>query len=115
AGSKEVKVTFPSLNAYPIVHVRPYGTVGSGYWVTQVTDSGFTIIVSEAPSFDLTFSWTAEASSDGSTMSFSDNTSAPYDPTSGLIYGPMLPETVIEEVATSTVSEDTASSTTSTE
>ena len=84
AGSKEVNVSFPTLNAYPLITVAPYGQATQGWWLANVNDHGFTIELGEAPSFDLLFSWKAESSPTGATMSFSDGTSASYDPTSGL-------------------------------
>ncbi|MFA5186169.1 MAG: hypothetical protein WC551_06795, partial [Patescibacteria group bacterium] len=91
AGSNEVTVNFESVGGYPIVNVRPYGKVTKHFWVSSVNDRSFTIIIGEPTAADLIFSWTAEASANGNTMSFSDNTQLPYDPTSGNVYGPVLP------------------------
>jgi len=101
AGSNEVKVNFESLNAYPLINATPYELINGSWGVRAVTDKGFTIILGEAQTFDLTFSWTAEPSQAGYVMSFSDNSSAPYDEMSGLIYGPLVPE---PEIATTTSS-----------
>ena len=79
-----MNVSFPTLNAYPLITVAPYGQATQGWWLANVNDHGFTIELGEAPSFDLLFSWKAESSPTGATMSFSDGTSASYDPTSGL-------------------------------
>ncbi|MEK7116010.1 MAG: hypothetical protein AAB879_01300 [Patescibacteria group bacterium] len=86
AGSRSVRVNFPSLLAYPIVHVRPYGVATKGYWVTHVSDTGFEIVVGEAPQFDLLIAWTAEATAAHALMHFSDNTTLPYDPLSGISF-----------------------------
>ncbi|MFH1078165.1 MAG: hypothetical protein V1745_02700, partial [Patescibacteria group bacterium] len=83
AGSTEVNVSFATLNSYPLITVAPYGQATNGWWLTNVNDHGFTIILGEAPTFDLIFSWKAEPSPAGATMSLSDGTSVPYDPTSG--------------------------------
>ena len=99
-GATEVKVTFEPLNAYPLITVTPYGLANGTWGLVDVTDRSFTMRLSEPQSFDLTFSWKAEASQAGYAMSFSDNTASAYDPTSGQIYGPELPQ---PEAATSTV------------
>lgn len=94
AGAMEVNVNFPTLHAYPLVTVTPYGQTTKNWWLTNVTDRGFTIIVGEAPTFDLTFAWKAEASHDGSMMSNSDGTAVTYDSLTG--------KPVLNPVATST-------------
>jgi hypothetical protein len=91
AGETSVHVTFPTLQAYPVVHVRPYGAIGESYWVSDVGDDGFTVVLSAPASAERTFSWIARPSASGDTMSFSDNTSLPYDPQSGQPVGPVLP------------------------
>ncbi len=104
AGSNEVTVNFESVGGYPIVNVRPYGKVTKHFWVSSVNDRSFTIIIGETTAADLIFSWTAEASANGNTMSFSDNTQLPYDPTSGNVYGPVLPpvQLPLDEVSSTT-------------
>jgi len=120
AGSTEVKVSFPTLNAYPLIQATPYGEAKGGYWLTGISDTGFTIVLGQAPSFDLVFAWTAEASVSGNVMSFSDNTWAPYDPTSGLIVGPSPVQPASASSSSSTASTadsvqpDSASSSSST-
>jgi hypothetical protein len=113
AGATEVTVNFASLNAYPLVSVTPY-ELPTGQWgVTQVTDHGFKIVLSKPESFDLTFSWKAEPSQSGDSYSYSDNTSASYDPTSGVPYGPLLPPTSTTQGTTSTVSSVSSTTTVS--
>jgi hypothetical protein len=67
----------------------------------SVTDHGFTILLAQPLTFDLTFAWKAEASVVGNTVSFSDHTSAGYD----VLIGPSIPAPVmypvIYDVATS--------------
>ena len=112
AGSRSVNVSFPSLHAYPIVQITPYGEPKGGVWMTKVSDTGFEIVVGEAPQFDLQFAWTAESSVNGNRMHFSDNTTLPYDPLSGISYGPPAPlkqPTTIQH--TSVTSTSTATST----
>ncbi|MBU1032329.1 hypothetical protein KJ937_00160, partial [Patescibacteria group bacterium] len=88
AGSNEVQVSFDSLNSYPLITVTPYGQTAAGWWLSNVTDRGFSIIVGEAPMFDLTLAWKAEPSPEGGIMSLSDGTFAPYDPLSGQVFAP---------------------------
>ena len=78
-----MNVTFPTLNSYPLITVTPYG-IPTGKWgLINVNDHGFTIVISQEENFDLMFSWRAEPSLDGYNMSFSDGTSATYDPMTG--------------------------------
>jgi hypothetical protein len=102
AGAKEVQINFETLNSYPLITATPYGQVTGGWHVTNVTDYGFTIIVGEAPTFDLVFAWKAEPSPEGSTVWMSDGTSAPYDPLSGQT---LAPELVPEESAPTSTEE----------
>ncbi|MBI5654317.1 hypothetical protein HZC53_01515 [Candidatus Uhrbacteria bacterium] len=110
AGSKEVTVHYQDTGAYPLVQATPYGETRGGYWVKDVTADTFTIEVAEAPMFDLVFAWSVQASTLGNTMSFSDNTQLPYDPTSGVVFGPVLPPPVEESNSstTATTTESTA-------
>ena len=104
AGSKEVRVEFATLNAYPLVTVTPYGQTSNGWWLTNVSDHGFTIIVGEAPSFDLTFAWKAEASHEGNVISNSDGTSVTYDALTGkpVMNATTSTQDTVVETATST-------------
>lgn len=89
AGATSVNVAFPSLNAYPLVTITPYG-IPTGKWgLMDVNDHGFTITLSNPETFDLVFAWKAEPSQEGAVMSFSDGTMAPYDPLTGQSLGGM--------------------------
>lgn len=83
AGSTSVKVTFPTINAFPIIQATPYGEAKGGYWFSNVSDAGFTITLANAPTFDLLFAWSVQPSASGSNIYFSDNTSASFDPLTG--------------------------------
>ncbi|MFA5936024.1 MAG: hypothetical protein WC787_04195 [Patescibacteria group bacterium] len=76
AGATEVNVTFPTINAYPVVSVTPRGDVGN-YYTDDWSDTGFTILLKEPLNFDAVFSWFVTPSEVGSVMHFSDNASAP--------------------------------------
>ena len=84
AGATSVKVSFPSIQSYPIIQLTPNGQTKSGYWYSDVSDTGFTIVIGEPATVDLGFSWTVQPSVANQRMSFSDNTSATYDPLTGL-------------------------------
>lgn len=110
AGATDVAVSFDPLNAYPLITVTPYGLPVGSWGVTQVTDRGFTLVLSQPASFDLTFAWKVEPSQTGDRIFASDNTSAEYDLTSGQLIGSLqLPTTTTAETASST---DTSASTT---
>jgi len=100
AGSTSVHVSFASIQAYPIVSVTPQGDAGS-YWTTNLSDTGFDLVLKNPPTFDLRFTWSVVASQSGNTEFYSDNTSAPYDPLSGQPYGPVLPPPPVETTSTS--------------
>jgi hypothetical protein len=87
AGSTSVNVAFPSLNAYPLVTLTPYGMPTGKWGLIDVNDHGFTITLSNPETFDLVFSWKAEPSAAGAVMSFSDGTSGAYDPLTGQVIG----------------------------
>ena len=57
AGSKEVKVTFASISAFPLVKLTPYGSITGSYWLSEVKDTGFTIVLSEEQTHDLMISY----------------------------------------------------------
>ena len=104
AGATSVKVSFPSVQAYPVIQLTPNGQTRSGYWYTDVSDTGFTIVIGEPSTVDLGFSWTVHPSVANQRMSFSDNTSATYDPLTGL--------PVVSVPPTPTVSTSTSTSST---
>jgi hypothetical protein len=92
AGMREVRVRYEPLNAYPIINIRPYGQVSKHFWVIDATDRSFTIVVGEAPTQDVTFSWTVWPSQAGNAIYYSDESSMPYDPITGQPIGPVPPE-----------------------
>ncbi len=94
AGSSEVQITFASIQAYPVVQVRPLNRPNAKYWITNVSDTGFTITLDQSAQTDVTFSWSVDPSSMGAEMWFSDQTSAIYDPLTGQAVGPLPPEEV---------------------
>lgn len=83
AGQKEVNVSFPTLNTYPLVTVTPYGITNGGWGLRNVNDHGFVMVLESEQTADLTVAWKAEPSQEGSKVWYSDGTSAIYDPTSG--------------------------------
>jgi hypothetical protein len=87
AGDKEVAVDFPSIQAYPLITVTPYGASMPLWGLSSVTDHGFTILLAESVTSDVLFAWKAEPSVRGNTMSFSDHASVEYD----AMYGSPLP------------------------
>jgi len=94
------------LGAYPIVQITPYGETPKGFWLTNLSDASFAIVVGEPPTFDLVFAWSVEASKSG-VMSFSDNTSVVYDQLTGTALN------VAVAVTSSSISTSTAATTTS--
>jgi hypothetical protein len=110
AGSTEVNVAFPSLNSYPLVTVTPYGVPTSKWGLMNVTDHGFTITLSSPENFDLILSWKAEPSGEGGVMSFSDGTSATYDPLTGQpVMGTATTSSAPSTIISATSTEETTS------
>ncbi|MBI4139326.1 hypothetical protein HY479_04255, partial [Candidatus Uhrbacteria bacterium] len=101
AGAKEVNVSFTSLNSFPLITATPYDLPVGQWGIRNVTDHGFTLVLEQIQTVDIVFSWKAEPSQDGSVMSFSDGTSATYDPLTGQpIVSPVAaPEPESEPVA----------------
>ena len=92
AGDKEVHVGFASMGAYPMVSIQAIGEVDGGAWLSNITDTGFTIQMDAPLSTDLIFAWTADSAHAGESVYYSDNTTAPYDPMTGNPVGPILPD-----------------------
>ncbi|HVM90359.1 MAG TPA: hypothetical protein VMU11_00485 [Verrucomicrobiae bacterium] len=88
AGSVQVTVHFSSLTAYPNIRIAPYGQVDGTWWIDSVTDSGFRIVMQNAQSHDVRFSWTAVPSQTGDYLYNSDGTFGTIDPTTGI--GPAM-------------------------
>ncbi|MCL4733265.1 hypothetical protein KJZ71_05750, partial [Patescibacteria group bacterium] len=79
AGDKQVNVTFESIGAFPMISAAPSGDAGN-WWVSNETDTGFSIILMDAKFADVIFTWFAEPTPDGSLMWNSDNTSDVINP-----------------------------------
>lgn len=81
AGSNSVKVNFQSLGAFPVINITPYGQT-NGYWIEQVSDSGFTLVLTQPASTDLVIGYMATLPNESS-MSMSDNTQVSFDTLTG--------------------------------
>jgi len=88
AGTKNVEVHFASLAAYPNIRVTPYGQVDGVWWVEQMTDSGFRIVMAQEQAHDVRFGWEAVPSQTGDVLYNSDGTFGAIDPTTGV--GPAM-------------------------
>jgi hypothetical protein len=84
AGSKKVRIEFPSLGAYPNVQVTPRGSIGGGWWTENYSDTGFEIILSGTEDHDVVFAWRVEATTASDVMRMSDGTYATVDPVTGV-------------------------------
>jgi len=61
ASAKKVHISYPTLGAYPLVQVTPRGDVEDGWWTDNYSDTGFDIILRNALSHEINFSWQATA------------------------------------------------------
>ncbi|MCE9586470.1 hypothetical protein K8R04_04100 [Candidatus Uhrbacteria bacterium] len=102
AGSKKVRIEFPSLGAYPNVQVTPRGSTRGGWWTDSYTDTGFEIILSETEDHDVVFAWRVEATTASDVMRMSDGTYATVDPITGLPTGFIAPSSTTDTIETST-------------
>ncbi len=94
AGTKKVHVAFSSLGAYPNIQAIPYGDAGD-WWIENVLDIGFDIVLREAKSLNVRFSWTAQPTETGDILHNSDGTFGPIDPGTGI--GPAMGEPIPPE------------------
>jgi len=105
AGSKKVRIEFPSLGAYPNVQVTPRGSVAGGWWTDSYTDTGFEIIMADAQDHDVVFAWRVEATTGSDIMRMSDGTYASVDPLTGAPVGlqaaTSTPEILLPEIVNS--------------
>jgi len=83
-GATKVTITFASLGAYPNIQVTPYGGVTGGWYLNNVTDVGFEIVLNQIQSHDVRFAWTVERTQSGEQVYYSDNTYGPIDPLTGI-------------------------------
>lgn len=60
AGDKSVHVSFETLGGYPVLRVTSYEVPNGTFGIREVSDTGFTIVLSEMQFSDMTFAWTAE-------------------------------------------------------
>jgi hypothetical protein len=118
SGSKKVHVAFPSLGAYPNVKAVPYGDAGT-WWIENVTDTGFDIVMRDTFARDLRFAWSAQPTQTGDILHNSDGTFGPVDPTTGVgpamggvVTGSSTEPDVTTEPVTETPPADTGTGTT---
>ncbi|MCC7522980.1 hypothetical protein IT407_04265, partial [Candidatus Uhrbacteria bacterium] len=83
SGSKRVRVTFDTLNAYPFVQATPRGLIVGNWGTDAYSDTGFDIILQEEQTFDIYFSWSVEALSDEDRQYNSDGTVSAIDSLTG--------------------------------
>jgi len=109
AGEKEVAIKYASVGAFPMVQITPYGSVNGGYWVTEVSDTGFKIVISEAQTHDLLIAYEVKLPTANDVV-LSDGTIAHIDNLTGQITYPTdstaeTPTETIEEAIDVTDSE----------
>jgi len=60
AGNTSVTVNHGLASAPKVVKVTPIGDPGDRWWVANVGDTSFDIVVASAPTADISFYWEAE-------------------------------------------------------
>lgn len=76
AGAKYVRITFPSLLAFPNAQVTPRGEVDGGWWTDNYSDTGFDIRLKQAQTHDVVFMWSVMPLQEGERAFVSDGTTA---------------------------------------
>jgi hypothetical protein len=83
-GATKVTVTFDSIGAYPNIQVTQYADIDGGYYLNNVTDRGFEIVLNQVQSHDVRFAWRVEPTQAGEQVYYSDNTYGAIDPLTGI-------------------------------
>jgi hypothetical protein len=115
AGDTKVHVSYPSLRAYPIIQATPSGETDGGWWISGETDIGFDIVLKQPQMHDVTFSWSAEATTADNQVYLSNGTITAVDPTTGSIVNvPTAPTSTEPQIQPAASTSTTDSSTTTT-
>jgi hypothetical protein len=84
AGGTKVTVEFDSIGAYPNIQVTQYAGVEGGWYLNNVTDHGFEIVLNQVQSHDVRFAWRVEPTQAGEQVYYSDNTHGAIDYLTGI-------------------------------
>ena len=102
AGSTDVKVSFPTILAYPIVYATPNDSVGGSWWISNRSDTGFSVVMSKTQTHDVEFAWMAKPAQAGMQRFLSDSTSYAIDPMTAKAFGPKRTDILSPVIASST-------------
>ncbi|MCW1892237.1 MAG: hypothetical protein KIH65_003265 [Candidatus Uhrbacteria bacterium] len=92
AGESSVQVSFASVGTYPLITITPYSTPGH-WWISNQSDTGFTISIDEPLDSDLMFAWSVSVMPQGTTVWNSDGTSDVVN----TVTGQAIPSAVVPE------------------
>ena len=99
ANQSRVRIKYDSLGAYPHVTVTPYGQVEGGWWVDQVTDRWFDIVIGRVASQTVRFSWRAEGMTEDERLTREQWPDLRIDPYTGeLVPGQMSSDRAEDQV-----------------
>jgi len=116
AGATEVHVSYNTILAFPMAYAAPHASIDGSWWIANRTDKGFDIIISQAQTHDVDFTWMARPMRAGTVRFVSDNTHQTVDDLTGQPYGPQISDVIAPTSTTSTVqipSDGTSTSTAS--
>lgn len=102
AGATEVHISYGSILAYPMIYANPHASLGGSWWITNRTDTGFDIILSQPENHDIEFTWMARPMNPGTIRFVSDNTYHNVDNLTAHPIGPTQEELLEDETTTST-------------
>ena len=101
-GGSRVSVKYTSILAYPVPQVTAMGNVSGGWWLENVSDVGFDIVMDTIQPIDIQFAWQVSPAQAGIMQYHSDGTYGQLDPLTGeLLQNPegSVEEPVVEESA----------------
>ena len=101
AGSTEVHISYGTILHYPMVYATPHASMDGSWWITNRTDKGFDIIISQEQTHDVEFTWLVRPMNSGTIRFVSDNTYHAVDDLTGQPIGPTM-----DELLTSTSTDD---------
>ncbi len=95
AGATEVHISYGTILHYPMVYVTPHASINGSWWITNRTDQGFDIVITEPQTHDMEFTWLVRPMRPGTIRFVSDNTYQGVDDLTGQPIGPYPEDPII--------------------
>ncbi len=112
-GGSRVSIKYTSILAYPVPQVTAMGNVSGGWWLENVSDVGFDIVMDTIQPIDIQFAWQVSPAQTGIMQYHSDGTYGQLDPLTGQLIEnpevdseePVIEAPVVEESAPEVITE----------